>query len=737
MASFARGLTGGFETGLRFGQAMREREKFEREEQLRKDLAAAYGMNPEQQLAPVASPEQIQRAQAETQALQAQDAAMFGLTAQDPQDLRDMSRYAPQMPTEGQRVASPTYTLGGQTLYRQPTQYDIDAARSRAAADVYGRSGDTARREEILRGLRQEDRAMATEARAQTAEGRAQEDLRLRQLADTRAQEDLRLRQEAGARQGKVTEQQLAVGGLDLEERQRRADQVKKIEAGIAKIDETPNITDAERDKQTVALYRKIYGAERGMEILSKQTGLRSSLLQLAQTERTANQQAAFDKGLAEIANRPAAERDQATIELAYRTYGPEQAYKLTGLQQGITSRAYEIAQQKRTADKQADYDAGLKEVLNTDYDSDQARKDAFVRLTERVFGASEAQKLSSQYTADDVNKLTLRAKQMEQGFDDAFSKGSDAVLSYVDELNPGFTLRRDESNPYRIIKTDRSGNETVFINANSEETLMRQIAGRRSPADFVKLAAEQKEEQRYRDDADLRELKRLEIKSKILENNAQARRAGEKPREVPQATLSKLDDLSAKIAKADAEGKTVEANRLYAEWQRTYSSAMAGVGRIVSPSRPNANEMNDVEKANLRAYREWEADPRNRNKPQGEKDAEAARLGVTQFVNRPQQGPTSGLGANPYANAPAPAAGAPAAPAGAAPAAPTGLDRQGPTSPANQTIGYLTPQSVIEAAARAGNRAAIAELARRRAVAEEDVRLRAAEQFDPMSGLR
>ena len=116
MASFARGLTGGFETGLRFGQAMRERERFEREEQQRRDLAAAYASPVVEGLAREATPDELQRAQTETRALQAQDAEMFGLSPQEAQ------QYAPQMPVEGQRVASPTYAVAGQTFSRQPTQ---------------------------------------------------------------------------------------------------------------------------------------------------------------------------------------------------------------------------------------------------------------------------------------------------------------------------------------------------------------------------------------------------------------------------------------------------------------------------------------------------------------------------------------------------------------------------------------------------------------------------------------
>jgi hypothetical protein len=91
------------------------------------------------------------------------------------------------------------------------------------------------------------------------------------------------------------------------------------------------------------------------------------------------------------------------------------------------------------------------------------------------------------------------------------------------------------------------------------------------------------------------------------------------------------------------------------------------------APKAAGPVKMDDLDKENLRAYRDWEKDPRNAKLPQGQKDAYAARLGVTEFINRAAAGPTTGVGSNPYAapqqgikTTPAPAA-RPAAPAPAA----------------------------------------------------------------------
>lgn len=125
MADFFKGLSGGFQSGLQFGEAMRAKEERER-------LREAMGLTPQAMEQRQATPEELSRAQAETQGLAAQDAAMFGLTPQD------QGMYAPQMPVEGQRIGATQYGLGGQTYNRMPTQQEIDSARYAAAANVIG-----------------------------------------------------------------------------------------------------------------------------------------------------------------------------------------------------------------------------------------------------------------------------------------------------------------------------------------------------------------------------------------------------------------------------------------------------------------------------------------------------------------------------------------------------------------------------------------------------------------------
>ena len=123
MADFFKGLSGGFQSGLQLGQAMRDREE-------RARLREAVGLTPQEVQQRQATPDEIGRARAEAQAMSAQDAEVFGLSPQE------QAAYAPQMPVEGQRVGLPQYQLAGQTYNRAPTQQEIQQARYGAMADV-------------------------------------------------------------------------------------------------------------------------------------------------------------------------------------------------------------------------------------------------------------------------------------------------------------------------------------------------------------------------------------------------------------------------------------------------------------------------------------------------------------------------------------------------------------------------------------------------------------------------
>lgn len=130
---------------------------------------------------------------------------------------------------------------------------------------------------------------------------------------------------------------------------------------------------------------------------------------------------------------------------------------------------------------------------------------------------------------------------------------------------------------------------------------------------------------------------------------------------------VEKFQDLTGEEqAGAKGQGLIKQFNLLNAK-----AGAMVPLGAPPKAATGPARELSDLDKENLRYYRDWVKDPKNSKLPQGQKDAFAAELGVTQFIKRDTAGPQAGVGSNPYAapqqgvdttRAPAPAAPAPAA---------------------------------------------------------------------------
>mgnify|MGYP003339956999 CR=1 FL=1 len=153
MANFGLGLAQGFQQGLNMSEALRQR-------QMRDALAEASGLTPTE-----IPGQNISAPEVASRNLQADIAA--GLT---PEDVQGLQRAAPQAETTPTR-----YTMGGVTYDRPLTQDQIDAARTRAKAAAYGRFGESAQEELLLRGLRQEEFARAEEDRKKAEAQRAAE----------------------------------------------------------------------------------------------------------------------------------------------------------------------------------------------------------------------------------------------------------------------------------------------------------------------------------------------------------------------------------------------------------------------------------------------------------------------------------------------------------------------------------------------------------------------------------
>jgi hypothetical protein len=282
-------------------------------------------------------------------------------------------------------------------------------------------------------------------------------------------------------------------------------------------------------------------------------------------------------------------------------------------------------------------------------------------------------------------------------------------VIAFVDEINPGFRLERDPKNPLSIIQINEDGTRSNFITAKDNNDLLRQLEGRRSPSAFIALSKEQFDRAKVEEDL---KIKRQELKMK--------------------------GDYYARVAK-DADAKTPEAKLKAIEKvigrALTDDEKLIAVGLQVKDRPSAAATPKELDLASdMLGKPVMTADGKQRLDKDGKPVKHDLRSALESVlsVTRGKEGDKGLPGWGGKQTSP-PAATPAAAPA----AAPAGLNRQGPASLVNQTIGYFTPQSVIEQAARAGNTAAIAELDRRRVAAEQDISRRAEERLDPMSGLR
>lgn len=221
MADFFKGLAGGLQTGAQFGQLLREGEE-------RKRLREAMGLTPQAIEQRQATPEELSRAQAYTQAIAAEDAQTFGLT---PQDQPAGISYAPQMPVEGQRIGATQYGLGGQTFNRMPTQQEIEAARFGAAANVIAERDPMA----AMR-MRQEQVRMQREA----------------ELAP------LQLEQLRGSISGQA--QQRALTGIQLSDAERKQQQQIAFDTGFADINKQTFAKPEDRTAAILSLVERTQG---------------------------------------------------------------------------------------------------------------------------------------------------------------------------------------------------------------------------------------------------------------------------------------------------------------------------------------------------------------------------------------------------------------------------------------------------------------------------------------------
>lgn len=111
----------------------------------------------------------------------------------------------------------------------------------------------------------------------------------------------------------------------------------------------------------------------------------------------------------------------------------------------------------------------------------------------------------------------------------------------------------------------------------------------------------------------------------------------------------AQLDDIRSQYAAlSDAD----KAGPIGVGLARQFNMISAAAGKVIPTGSSGAvgKTMTDLEKENLRYYRDWEKDDRNTRLPQAEKDRKARELGIYELVNPGTAKVESGLGSNPYA---------------------------------------------------------------------------------------
>lgn len=170
------------------------------------------------------------------------------------------------------------------------------------------------------------------------------------------------------------------------------------------------------------------------------------------------------------------------------------QRMRLAATQEERAAKGFETEQQirglhlkdlQRQEKKTADFETGLAELNKQKFDKPEDRTAAILDLIEKTQGPAARMTLESQYTQTDLNKITLKAKQFEDGFRQSFTKGVDATMKWLDDQDPGFTLQRVGK---QIIQTNVDGSRRVFAQGSDQE-IMEQFAGHASPSNFLTLS--------------------------------------------------------------------------------------------------------------------------------------------------------------------------------------------------------------------------------------------------------
>jgi hypothetical protein len=158
-------------------------------------------------------------------------------------------------------------------------------------------------------------------------------------------------------------------------------------------------------------------------------------------------------------------------------------ASRLRGMQMESTEMGLQT--QRRELERTQAFDTGMADINRQTFEDPMQRTQAILDLVEQTQGPQARMQLQASYTGDQLNQISLDSAKFQQGFQQAFTKGIDATMKWLDSQSPGFTLERRGN---QVIRVDEDGSRSVFASGSDFE-IMEQFAGMATPSNFLTLA--------------------------------------------------------------------------------------------------------------------------------------------------------------------------------------------------------------------------------------------------------
>ena len=270
----------------------------------------------------------------------------------------------------------------------------------------------------------------------------------------------------------------------DRKREEELTDFAKEQQAGIGKQDVSNQVNayDAKNNKEL----NDIFGAGTAEE-LGQSTSDRHFIDPNARPEH--------------VAAGPVYDRRQFYDDMAGKAYGlgmgdraeryldAADRQEMYGLQKRQIEGQLSDADRKRDRQEALDFDIASAMELGT-----PEEQTAGVLAAYRKFDPKAAAELENTYTQRDLNKLTLRGKQLQQGYTEAYMKGGlDGAVQWYSQVNDGFDAKlvRGKNGQMQLVKydpRDPEGTATALVSGD-ERKVSSWLGASMTPGGFLELA--------------------------------------------------------------------------------------------------------------------------------------------------------------------------------------------------------------------------------------------------------